>query len=303
MLLVSRFAATTAALSLLVSLPSHSTEAWDFSGQLTAGMEQQSNVNISQLEQATGQADVATLLSANLAASWQLSPAIKLSSGYNVQDKNYRTADDFNTRLQLAHLDASYQYGATTYGSNYYYALADLAGERFLTLNQASVYAMHSLKANWLIRPAITLTDKRFASVTARNAENYNVSTDSFWFFADGQHFITLGLLYEDENSLDDSFSYRAPGLRVKLSGQFSFWQLTQQVQVGVKVSRRQYQQAAEENSARQDTHTQLQAEWQLKLSPAFSVLTAIEHGDFNSTLSTADYKETRSSVSLQYSF
>ncbi|MCF4010769.1 surface lipoprotein assembly modifier [Rheinheimera sp. UJ63] len=303
MLFVTRLAVTTAAVSLFSSAPSFSADNWDISGKASAGLEQQSNVNISQLEQASGRSDVATLLAADLNATWQVNPKWTLSSGYSVQDKNYREADDFNTRLHLANIDAGYQHGNTTYGTNYYYAMAELAGERFLTLNQGSVYAMHSASDSWFVRPAITATEKTFANIGARDANNLSISTDSFWFFAEGQHFVSLGLVYEDEDTQDNSFSYRAPGLRLKVSGRFDFWHLKQQLQLGMKISKRDYQKLDTDTAPRQDTHSQLEAKWQLNVTPVFSVVTAVEHGDFSSTLESADYRETRSSVSLQVSF
>lgn len=309
--------AVPAALCLLYCTSSLADDSWRFTGSARAGLEQQSNVNISELEQASGQADVATLLEAQLTAAWQATSQLRLESGYSVQDKNYREADDFDTRLHLAYLDAGYQLGSTTVGGNVYYALAELDQARFMTLQQASLYSMHSVSDSWFVRPAITLSEKSFDRFSQRDATTAGASVDSFWFFAQGKRFISLGLLYENEDSRDNAFSYQAPGLRLKLSGSYNLWQLNHKLQLGATLSQRTYQPAAgnagvSDNtnlanttpvSQREDTHTRLEASWQLDVNAHLALLTKLEHGDFSSTLDSADYRETRSSVSLQLSF
>jgi hypothetical protein len=300
------FFAVPAALCLLCSTASHAADSWDFSARARAGLEQQSNVNISELEQASGQGDVASLLEADVTIGWQTTAKLRLEGGYSVQDKNYREANDFNTRLHLAYLDAGYQLSATTLGANVYYAQADLDQAQFLTLHQASLYSMHNLSDATFMRPAITVSNKSFARITERDATTTGASLDTFWFFAEGTRFINLGLLYENEDSRDNAFSYQAPGLRLKLSGRYNVWQLDHTLQLGAKFSQRSYQSVPDSNNdtpRRQDTQYQLEASWQLDINSHLALLTKLEHGDFSSTLDSADYRETRSSLALQLSF
>ena len=308
MAFITRYAAVSAACCLVFCLPSQADDNWDFSASVSAGLEQQSNVNISELEQASGRSDIATLLEAELTAGWQASPALRLQSGYSVQDKNYHQSDDFDLRLHLAYLDGGYQLGSTTLGANLYYALAELDQVRFMTLQQASLYSMHSVSDSWFVRPAVTVSEKTFARFSQRDARTVAANVDSFWFFAQGKRFISLGLLYENEESRDQAFSYRAPGLKLKLSGSYSLWQLNHKLQLAATVSQRSYQPVASstddaDKRRREDTHTQLQASWQLDFNAHLALLTELEHGDFSSTLDSADYRETRSSVSLQLHF
>ncbi|CAM3924527.1 surface lipoprotein assembly modifier [Rheinheimera salexigens] len=323
MALLTRATTIAATLCLLFSLPSHSSESLQLSAKARAGIAQQSNVNISELEQASGRSDSAVLLEAEVDATWQASTALQFTSGYSVQDTQYQHSADFNTRLHLGYLDASYQLGDSRIGANVYYALAELDSSRFLTLQQASLYSMHGLTPSWYIRPALTAGKKQFSQFSQRDADTLNVSADSFWFFANGQRFIAFGLTYHDEDSLDNAFSYTAPGVKLKLSSSYTLWHLDQQLQFSVKVSQRDYANVADNtvtntdsdgfsnlnkkpnttSPSRTDTHTQLAANWQLAINSHFAVITAIEHGDFSSSLDSADYRDTRSSVSLQLSF
>ncbi|WP_215398872.1 surface lipoprotein assembly modifier [Rheinheimera oceanensis] len=302
MLVTARLGAL-AALFCLPYLPAAANASgWAFSGKARAGAEHQSNVNVKELEQASGQADTARLLEAELTASWQAKPAVRLRSGYSIRDKHYQQSDSFDSRLHLAYLDASYQLGQTVLGSHVYYARADLADVKLLTLSQASVYAMHSVDDSWFIRPALTVADKAFSQLAGRDASSVKLSTDSFWFFNAGKRFISVGLQYEQEHSRAVTFRYQAPGVSIRLSDNFILWQFNQQVQLAAKLSRRSYHHSAE-LATRNDTHSQLEARWQFELNNQFAILTALEYSDFSSTLDSANYHETRSSVSLQLSF
>ena len=299
MALIKRCVVNVSALIVIgSSLPSLGAESLTYSGKARVGAEYQSNVNISALEQASGQADSAVLLEAELAASWQASKSWKLDAGYSIQDKNYRQADAFNTRLQLAYVDGSYQLGKHTLGANLYYANAQLDNAAFLTLSQASLYSLLSASDSWFIRPALTVADKSFARNTERDANTFTASADNFWFFASGQRFLSLGLMWEKESSQDNAFSYTAPGVRLKVSNRFTLWQYQQQLQLGAKLSQRDYS-----ATQRSDTQTVLEASWQMNFNQHVALIGKLEHGDFSSTLDSADYRETRSAVLFQLGF
>ena len=301
----------TALLSLMLTpaLAAQTTEsaapAWGFSGKVRAGLEYQSNVNVSELNQASGRSDNARLLETDVNASWQATDKLQVFAGYSLQDKQYQNADDYNLRLQLAFLDSQYQLGATSLGINLYHADARLASAPFLTLTQSSVYAMHSASDTWYLRPALTLGQKRFDNINGRDAQTRSLSADSFWFSADGQRFISLGLRYDWEAADATEFRYQAPAVQLKMSTRFTAWTLPQQLQFGARVARRQYQSHSVANTAaaRNDLQRQLDLQWQLGLSEHFALISKLEFGDFQSILDSADYTESRGSLSLQLSF
>lgn len=279
--------------------------ALDFSGKVRAGLEYQSNVNVSELNQASDQADTARLLEAELNASWQATTNWQLFAGYSLQDKQYQAADDFNLRLRLAYLDSQYQLGATTVGISLHHADAQLASEPFLTLVQSSLYAMHSVNNTWYLRPALTLGRKQFEQLTGRNADTGSFGADSFWFSQDGQRFISLGLRYDWEKAVVEEFRYQSPAVQLKMSTTFTAWTLQQQLQFGARIAQRSYEthSAANKTDKRNDLQRQLDLQWQLELSKHFAIISKVEYGNFQSILASADYSETRGSLSIQSSF
>lgn len=277
-------------------------ETLSVNGKLKAGMEYQSNVNISELEQASGESDTATVLEGEINAAWQVSDNVRLDSGYSINDKRYRNTSAYDSRLQLAFIDASYAFDNLTLGSSVYLAQADLDGSDFLALNQFSVYAMHNLSDSWFIRPSVVYADKDFAQFESRDASNKSANIDSFWFFQQGQRFISLGATYEDEDTLDKAFSYRAKSMNIRLSNQFDLWHVVQKIQLGMKLTQRDYALAINDNK-RNDIHQHIDAKWELNINSTFALLTSVEYGDYQSILTSADYDETRAGLMLQASF
>jgi|GEM_PF-1145875 len=281
------------------------TPVWDFSGNARAGLEYQSNVNVSELKQASDQADTARLLEADLNASWQATAQWKLLAGYSLKDKQYKEADDFNLRLQLVHLDSQYQLGSSSVGVNIYHADAQLASAPFLTLNQSSIYAMHSASNTWYLRPSFTWGQKRFDNLAGRNANTRSLSADSFWFSQDGQRFISFGLRYDWEHADAAEFRFQAPAVQLKISTSYTAWELAQQVQLGARIAQRRYQTHGVANKAdkRNDMQQQFDLQWQLGLSKHFAIISKAEHGNFQSIVDNADFTETRGSLAVQLSF
>ncbi|UJF22626.1 surface lipoprotein assembly modifier [Shewanella sp. OMA3-2] len=306
MALSYRYAAISTAIVIAIGSSSTyakaSSDDLSLSGKVKAGMEYQSNVNISELEQASGESDTAVVLDAQVDLGWQISNKVRLDSGYSINEKRYQTASDYDSRLQLAFVDMSYAISTTTIGASVYHAQADLDNSDFLTLNQASVYSMHTLNDSWFLRPSVMVADKQFSQFAARDAKNYTAGLDSFWFFNQGQRFISLGVTYEDEKTQSPEFSYTAPGMTARVSNQFSLWQLQHKLQFGVKLTQRGYQTQNDGND-RDDVQQQYDAKWEVNFGQHWAVLTSIEYGDFQSTLSSANYDDTRAGLMLQASF
>ncbi|GGB71129.1 surface lipoprotein assembly modifier [Shewanella inventionis] len=306
MALFTRFTTRTTAIALAITSPlswaNTTADDWSFSGKAKAGMEYQSNVNISELEQASGESDNAVVLDAQLDLGWQVSDNLRVDTGYSINDKSYQTASDYDSRLQLAFADVSYAFTATTIGSNVYHAQADLDDNDFLTLTQVSLYTMHNLSDSWFLRPSVMHADKQFAQIEQRDAKSYSATLDSFWFFNQGQRFMSLGVTYEDEKTNAPEFRYTSTGLNARVSNQFSLWQIAQKIQLGAKLSQRDYH-TQENGSRRDDVHQQYDAKWEISLGQHWAVLTSVEYGDFKSTIDSADYAETRAGLLLQASF
>lgn len=317
-------------LSVAAALPLTSTfaaeqEVWTFSGSLELGAEYSSNVNISELEAATGSADTAGVLEAGLNLGWQPSKRWRGESGYSYSTKRYQEANAFNLDIHLAFADISYEADFATLGINYYHAHALLAGDAFMTLGQASVYAGKLLGDHWYLRAALNLTDKDFTTLEERNAENKALSVDNFWFFNEGRSNLMLGINLEDESAQNSAFDYTAYSLRARYSHRWTAFGKSARFHLGLRHQIRNYRASTTEpltnqpvnpvnrpvelptpellNEPRQDRRLVADARLQLGLSESLALIGRVELGNYQSNLDSADYRDDRASVALKWSF
>lgn len=308
----------------LTSTHSAEREIWTFSGSLELGAEYSSNVNISELEAATGSGDNAGVLDAGLNLTWQPTERWRGESGYSYSTKRYQEADAFNLDIHLAYGDISYEADFATLGMNYYHAHALLAGEGFMTLGQFSAYAGKLFGDHWYLRGALNLTDKDFVTLEERDADNQGLSLDNFWFFNEGRSNLMLGFNLEDESAQNAAFDYAAYSLRARYSHRWTAFGQGARLHLGLRHQTRNYRSAPAPTDpvtnrpvnrpvelptpelieeARQDRRLVADARLELGLSESLALIGRVELGNYQSNLASADYRDNRASVALRWSF
>lgn len=277
---------------------------FEVSVRVDAASEHNSNVSVSELEQATGESDRALVLDFAVDAHWKPKTAMSVDFGYNYSDRRYREFSEFDLAMHLLYGDVSYDFSHYTVGANYYFADAELGGEGFMKLHQRSLYAARLFADAWYVRAAVTQSEKIFATLGERNADTLGYSIDAFYFFNEGRSFFLIGANYDDEDARDDAFSYQGNSLRLRYSHRFNLWRRDARIQLGYRWQDRDYQgitPAIEQR--RDDRHQVLEARLEVPVLDKLSVISLVERGDYRSNLDSADYDETRVSLGLRFSF
>ncbi len=279
-------------------------EQFSVSGAVEVGAEHNSNVSISELESATGEADTAAIADAGVDFSWQLNEGLALDAGYSYSGSRYQDFDAFDLDLHLLYGDLSYEFESFTLGSNYYYADASLGGDDFLTLKQHSFYAAKLFSDQWYLRGALNFADKSFDGLALRDADTEGASVDLYWFFNEGRSTLVFGLAYDDEEAAFDAFSYEAQTLRLRYSNRFTLVGRNAELQLGMRLQNRDYTGITPEIGARRDDDQLItEAGLEVSLNDHLAVVTKLQRGSFNSNLSSADYSENRASLTLKLKF
>ena len=272
--------------------------------ELSAGAEQDSNLNVVELDKNSNESDLATLLNAKVDANWKPVEKLSLSGGYAYSTKLYQKNDSFNLAIHQLSADANYDFDVLTAGASYHYADALLDGKNFLDLRQTSFYVSKLINDKIYLRAATNIQDKKFSSLGDRDARNTGFSGDVFVFFNGGKTFVSVGAANEDENAKAKQFDYKGINFRSKLSHKFSVADVDNKVQVGVRYTKRDYSGITPELKAeRYDTSHVVDAEWEINFTSKVSLVTKVERGTYNSNLKAADYDETRSSLLLKVRF
>ncbi|RYY77167.1 MAG: DUF560 domain-containing protein [Gammaproteobacteria bacterium] len=272
--------------------------------EISAGAEQDSNLNIVELDRSSNESDIAALLNAKVDANWKPVEKLSLSGGYAYSSKTYQNNDNYNLAIHQLSADAHYDFDEITMGGSYHNAKAILDGKSFLDLKQTSVYASKLINNKIYLRIAANNQDKNFSSLSERNATNKGFAGDLFIFSNGGKTFVNLGVANEKEDANAKQFDYSGINLKAKVANKFSLWNKENKLQLGYRYLKRDYSGITPEIKAkRYDTGNIAEASWEVAFTPKISVETKLEHGKYKSNLDAADYSETRVAVLLKAKF
>ncbi|MCE3253301.1 MAG: hypothetical protein K0Q67_2321 [Cellvibrio sp.] len=271
---------------------------------LEAGTEYDSNLSVVELDQYSTESDWATLFNARLNTQWKATEELKLKAGYSFVSKTYQDNEEFDLAIQQLFADASYDFSLLTLGASYHYADATLADQDFLQLQQTSLYASHLFNNRIFVRGAANFQDKKFPDNSERNASNNGLAGDMFIFFQQGKTFIAIGISSEEEDAVQDQFSFDGISLRSSINHKFSTWGKTSELQLGWRYQDRDYSAVTPELEARRhDRNNIISIEWEINLTPTIVATSKVERGDYQSNLPAADYSETLASLMLSARF
>jgi hypothetical protein len=302
---------TVSAIGLVIFIQSLTSYAADASAskpsadfELSAGAEQDSNLNVVELDKKSNKNDVAALFNAKVDTNWKPSEKLSLSGGYTYTSKSYQENETYNLAIHQLSLDANYDFTAFTAGANYNNAKAILDGKSFLDLQQTSFYLSKLINNKIYLRAAFNNQDKHFSGLSERNAKNTGFAGDVFVFTNSGKTFVNIGVSNEKEDARAKQFDYDGINLKAKVSNKFSLWSKENKLQAGYRYLKRDYSSITPEiNTKRYDTANVVDAGWEISFTSKISVETKIERGNYKSNLDAADYSETRGSLLLKARF
>jgi len=272
--------------------------------EVSAGAEQDSNLNVVELDKNSNKSDVATLLNAKVDASWKPAEKLALSGGYAYTSKTYKENDAYNLAIHQLSLDANYDFTLLTAGANYNNAKAILDGKSFLDLQQNSFYLAKLINNKIYLRAAVNNQEKRFSGLSERNAKNTGFAGDFFVFSNSGKTFVNFGVSNEKEHARAKQFDYDGINVKAKASHKFELMGKENKVQAGYRYLKRNYSGITPEiNAKRYDTGNIAEASWEISFTPKISLETKLERGKYKSNLEAADYSETRASLLLKARF
>ena len=288
-------------------------------GHLATGYEYDSNLNVDELDQSSGDSDHAWILGAGLNAEGQPVENLTLTGSYDVTDRDYRDSDEFDRTLHLASLDLSYDFGSVTVGASHHYSHAILASEPFLDYHRSSVYLGKLVGDDVYLRASLLSKRKDFDDDPARDARTRGVSLDSFFFFNQTRTVFILGADGDDENADADAYDFRMLAVKTRLKHRFPVAGHEHTVQLGWRYEARDYEEpvssvdnplvspllGASDPTAepRDDRIASFDASYGIGLTEWLTTEARLEYTDYRSSLDSAEYDETIASLNLRAEF
>ncbi|SEL33308.1 hypothetical protein SAMN05216262_10968 [Colwellia chukchiensis] len=280
-----------------------------FNGEVSIGVISNSALSIDELDEVSSQADSGIEKNAAVAGVWQVNEQAKISTSYRFQAQDYNEFDAFDLSLHQVSVDASYKWQQKALGLRYDGAKAILAGERFLTFQQASMYLGTYLQPSTFLRTSAKVKRKQFAHVTDRDADAYGANASLFHFINDGKTMFMLAVSADKENAVDPQFSHYSYGVNTKFSQKFTALGFAQTAALAWRFQSKDFQSVSHEQLSNQqmssrDEHQHVfQAQWQLAFNRYLALESQLEYGDYRSQLDSQTYSQTKSSLAIKAKF
>ncbi|MEL6862194.1 MAG: surface lipoprotein assembly modifier [Pseudomonadota bacterium] len=284
------------ALGLAAAPFAFAEQEWSF--EVSAGVEQDSNVSINELDASTGNDDLALRLRAEIDFETDLTPETDLKFGYTISDKSFDEFSEFDLQTHILSGALSHDFGPVTAGGVIRYIDANLGGDGFQSITQFSPYASGYAAKNLFLRGALTHAEKEFDIQSARDADVLTFDADAYVFLDGSRRYIVVGLEQESSDANDAQFSYDGLGAQLRFSQRFKFRDRTARAQARWRFETRDFDgETPSIGAPREDDRNRFNVELELPITDTIFVAPEYEYGDFSSNLPSADYSQNVVSV------
>jgi hypothetical protein len=300
-----------ASLSCVLSLHlmAATSEPVSVKGEISVGIINNSALSVDELDEVTAEGDSGIEKTASLTGLWQVNDKVKVSSSYRYNAQDYHEFDAFDLALHQVSVDSSYKWQHKEIGLRYDGAKAKLAGETFLTFQQASIYLGTFLQPQTFLRTSAKVKSKQFADVSIRDADAFGVNAELFHFINDGSTMFMLGISADKETATDEQFNFNGFGVSTKVSQKFELFGLAQKAAIAWRFQSKDFRayrtgEIPTEMESKADEHSNIvQAQWQLDFNKHLALVSNLEYGDYRSQLASQTYSQTLSSLAIKAKF
>jgi hypothetical protein len=276
-----------------------------FAGQASAGVMHNSALSVDEIDDVSNESDSGKEAVIKLNLKWLPSDKVKLVTAYSYQQQNFNTLSQYDLALHQVNIDASYQLDQGEVGLRFDVASASLAKNTFLDFQQASIYYGVFIQPQTYIRTSFKVKNKSFAELSDRDADGMGLSVDLFYFTNSANTMLMLGFNVEQEDTINEEFTFKGLGFGTKVSHKFTLFGLGTQLGLDWRYQIKDYMSINTTESAsqagRDENRQVLTVSWSLNILDGLAIKTEIEHGDYGSDLDTLSYKQNLTSVGLSY--
>lgn len=267
----------------------------EFSAELAAGLEYDSNVAVDSIDSTSGLGDWSRNLNVALGASGRWSANWEWNGRYQGYDSQWQNYSQYDTQMHTG-------LGKVTYKSSHFinelagvYAQADVNGQAFLTMRRISPATGSFIGQQWYWRAQYDRTQKQFVDYPLRDSDGDAVGLYLYRFLDKTRHFISANVQLKREQTPDDIYQYQGGIVRL---GWKRAWQVgadTVSTQIKARYEMRQYDGIRSDIlAARHDDKIRLSADLDWQMTPRWSAQFELIRDWNESNLQAADYKQFR---------
>ncbi len=279
-------------------------DVFEISVEASAGMTADSNVGVSDLDQNTGEGDIAAIFGAKLNLEAQPAARLVLRANYEFSQTEHQDFNAFDLQTHRGSAEAEYDFKAVKAGVLYNYVHARLGGDGFLDYQQFSPYISRLVGKRLFLRGAYAFTDKNFLSDNARDATGHAGQIDAFIFLDGLSRYVILGGELGGEDALDDQFDANKLGFKARFIQRLGMLGGESKLRAGLKFDRKDFTSITESiGEEREDEVFSADARIETPVYGPVAINLGYEYRDRASNLPSADFDEHVGEIKLVISY
>lgn len=256
-----------------------------------------SAVGIDEINQSSFASDKGTRLNVTPSVSFKASDSTTLLASYNRTLSHFETLDEYNLDIADTTLAVQQNTALGKLGYRYDYVDAEVDDSAFLRMELHTLDWGNMLSDSLYWRLAYQHKDKTFDELAGRNARNDAASSEWYYFFNQQQSSLLMGLGYEEERADSDQYSNQVMAYKLGVNHQLQWLGKPSTIKVLTRYRQAEY------DAGRRDNIYSVDASFTRAVTEHFSLVTAMEYSDRQSTLLSADYDRLIVRAGVDYRF
>lgn len=302
-----RFFLQTSALALAtlaIAAPAISEETTKLTFEASSGVAGDTNVGAPDLDQNTGQGDVALLLRGKIQLDVKPTEKLVLRGGYEASQTSYQDFGAFDLTTHRGFAEAEYDFDVVKAGVLANYVHARLDGDGYLDYAQVSPNVSKLVGDKLFLRGAYVRTEKDFKTSDGRDASGDAGRIDTFYFLDGTRQYVTVGGEVGTEDANSDLFDLDHASAKGAYVQRFGVLGRDAKMRLGAEIEQRDYDAVDPVIEARrEDKIMSATSDLEVPLYGSVSMDLGYEYRDHSSNLDSADYDEHVGSVELKVAF
>lgn len=276
----------------------------DFDFTASAGVEHDSNVGITEIDNNSGEADSATRLAAGVDVTIAPKKPLSLQFGYDYSDTAYRRFSEYDLSLHHAHakLDWTNRVLNASLTADRFEGVLD--GDDYLTLTQYSPSVSRLFDRRLYVRGAFIAAEKAYDALPERNAESHSGRLDTYLLFDGMNHYLSFSMQQTSEDAINPELDFDATRFALGYGYTFSLPLMQLKLKAQLRQERRDYLNITESiGQHRKDRRMRASLAAEIPFTDNFALEGSLEHSDNDSNLPAAAIEKRRLGVGIRIRF
>lgn len=277
----------------------------EFKGDVSVGIEHDSNVAVDEVDKSSNLSDIGRLLEIDLEMLFDIGSQVSGRAFYSFSAVDYAEFKNLNRQTQYLGAAVDTNVNRMKASLNYFYTDSQLNQTNFLKYHRVSPSLSGFTSKRWFFRGAYIFGDKTFETRPGRDAKQHGLETDAYYFWRGLRRYFNVGYAYRLENSRADRFSYDSHQIKFRAvqrfdanAGRYS------SLELNARYENRQYDGITPSIGERRvDDRIRVVVTFEYPLTALLNWEFYGDYSNYLSNLPSADYEQTIIGTAFRFSF